>query len=713
MIQLSSPLILIIDDNPMNLEVLSAALVNAGYEVAIATRGERALQQIQRSQPDLILLDVMMPGMDGFNICQQIKETLRLSDIPIIFMTALADEESKTRAFELGAVDYITKPFQEKEVLARVSTHLRLKETEYLLRCSEERLNSILNGLEEVVWSMTLDPISFVYLNPAIERVFGCARHELMTHPQLWFEMVHPADRKEVQARFCDLLKFTCMELEYRIINRQGSVRWLKVRAQCQKDNRLYPNNGNTKRNSRLRIDGIIHDISDRKQIETKLIREAQRDDLTGLKNRKYCIEQINAKLADLDTNNSSTSFAVLFIDLDRFKNINDSLGHQIGDSFLQVVAQRLQRIIHSKDIIARLGGDEFAIILTNLHSADDTIRVAKEIHQHLVEPIQLREHTLYTSASIGIVIATPEYRSAEELLRDADIAMYQAKKRGKAGWQQFNQSMYDASLRQLELEQDLRLAINTDQIQLYYQPIVELSAQRLVGFEALVRWIHPTRGIISPGEFIPIAEDSGLIEPLGEQILWLACHQLQSWQAEFPQASEMEMSVNVSSKQLQNEGFLNLIDRIMANTGLSGKHLHLEITESILMENSALTMQLLEKLTHRGIFLSLDDFGTGYSSLSYLHRFPLNELKIDRSFTNRIETDSQSREIVKTITTLAKTLNMNVVAEGVETQEQLRYLQQVHCDTVQGYFFSKPLPSHEAIKWVAVQSIPQTFVSL
>ena len=700
--QSSSPsLILIVDDNPTNLEVMSEALVDAGYEVAIATSGERALLQIPRSQPDLILLDIMMPGIDGFSTCQRIKEDLGLTEIPIIFMTAIADEDNKVRGLELGAVDYITKPFQEREVLARIATHLHLKKTEHLLRRSEERLESILNSLEEVVWSMTYDPLNFIYLNPALEEVFGRSMKDFMENPELWFEMIYPDDQNLVQEAFAGLSKDDAMELEYRIINQKGLVRWLRVRAQCREDITLQVHHAGTVRQATpLRIDGIMHDISDRKQFETRLIHDAHHDDLTGLLNRKFFITQINDKLSALKAS-EIPQFAVLFIDLDRFKKINDSLGHHIGDLLLKSMAHILSDILRPKDIIARLGGDEFTLLLENIRTSEDAIRVAERIHKRLSNPLTLGGNLIYTSASIGILMATEDYSNAEELLRDADIAMYQSKKRGKAGWEVFNQSMYIDSVKQLEIERDLRQAINTPQIQLYYQPIIQLTSQKLLGFEALVRWVHPERGMVSPMDFIPIAEESGLIEPLGEQILWQACRQLQTWQAEFPTAQDLKMSVNLSSKQLQTEDFIDLIDRVMSETNISGKHLKLEITETILMKNHQSVQQLFQKLLERNISLSLDDFGTGYSSLSYLHRFPLNELKIDRSFINRIETDSQGSEIVKTITTLAKTLDMDVVAEGVETEAQLEYLDRMECRIVQGYFFSKPLPSKEATEWV------------
>ncbi|MCM1983926.1 two-component system response regulator [Lyngbya confervoides] len=691
-------LILIVDDNPTNLEVMSETLSDAGYEVAIATSGKRAIQQVQRRQPDLMLLDVMMPGCDGFQTCQIIRQDLGLKNIPIIFMTALADTGSKIKGLELGAVDYIAKPFHEQEVLARVNVHLQLKQTEQKLRRSEARLESILNSLEEVVWSVTVDPLQFLYINPAIEPISGYPAAHFMANPQLWFNMVHPEDRCTVQQAFESLTQTPAIELEYRILTQQGSTRWLRVRAQHIHDHTLEE--AAREKPNQLRIDGILYDVSDRKEIETQLIHEAHHDSLTGLINRNCFIDTLTQRLVQSRIEPGS-SFAVLFIDLDRFKSINDSLGHHLGDQLLQKVAERLQQSLRPADIIARLGGDEFTVLLDRVNHTNDAISVAERINQRLAIPFQIEGQLLFTTASIGIVMATPHYACAEELLRDADIAMYQSKKRGKASWQLFDPSMYESSLRQLELERDLRLSLENQDFSLYYQPIIHLETGRFLGFEALVRWIHPRRGFVSPAEFIPIAEESGLIEPLGDQILWTACRQIKQWLTQFPHLVDLSVSVNLSSKQLQNAKFVETLDRALTTTGISGQYLKLEITESILMGNHESLTSLFRSLLKRQVTLSLDDFGTGYSSLSYLHRFPLNEIKIDRSFINRIETDQQSREIVKIITTLAKTLNMTTVAEGVETLEQAEYLRSMACDMVQGYYFSQPLPEAEATAWI------------
>lgn len=674
-------LILIVDDTPTNLEVISVALSDAGYDVAIATSGERALLQIERRLPDLILLDVMMPGIDGFETCNRLQANPQTADIPVIFMTALADVEHKVKGLELGAVDYITKPFQEQEVLARVRTHLRLRQT-------EERLESILNSLEEVVWSITLEPFRCLYLNPAVERIFGRSPEEFYGHPQLWFDLIHPEDQERVRESLLSPDPAQDIELEYRILTADGMVRWVRIRAQA------------APRGDAARLDGILHDISDRKQVETKLLHSAQHDALTGLQNRSSFIEQVNA-LMQRTTQDCDHQFAVLFIDLDRFKSINDSLGHHNGDLLLTEIARILCEILRPTDTIARLGGDEFTVLLDNIHHPGDAIRVTERILSKLAVPICLENHTVVTSASIGIAVNSIAYQSADELIRDADIAMYQAKRQGKASYQLFKPEMHTAVMYQLELEQDLRLAIERQEFELYYQPILNLETEALKGFEALVRWHHPERGLVSPAAFIPLAEESGLIEPLGEQILRQACQQMRRWQTEYESASAITMSVNLSSRQLQSTPFLSMLDTVLTETQVAGTCLVLEITESLLLENDQALLMTLNTIQERQIQLSLDDFGTGYSSLSYLHRFPIDVLKIDRSFINGMEADSQSYEIVKTITTLAQVLRMNVVAEGVETEHQVSALKALGCNSVQGYFFSKPLPAARATAWL------------
>ena len=395
--------------------------------------------------------------------------------------------------------------------------------------------------------------------------------------------------------------------------------------------------------------------------------------------------------------------FAVLFIDLDRFKVINDSLGHQVGDQLLVAITHKFASIVRASDTVARLGGDEFVILLDPIKNISDAIRIAERINKELEAPLELENRQVFTTASIGITLSSTNYHQGSDLLRDADIAMYRAKAKGKARYELFDRKMYDQALVRLQLEHDLYKALENQEFQVYYQAIVSLKTDKIAGFEALIRWRHPQQGWISPAKFLPIAEETGLILPIGEWILHSACQQMAQWQIRFPIASDLKMSVNLSVKQLKEPSFLAKVDLILTQTSLEGKNLILEITESMLMENLDELRDILWQLKEREINLSIDDFGTGYSSLSYLHRLPINNLKIDRSFINSMGEQRDSQNIVQTIINLARQLDMTTIAEGIESLEQLNKLKVLQCDKAQGFLFSKPLPANAAEKLLEI----------
>lgn len=721
----SEAMILIVDDIPENLRLLASTLSEQGYEVRCAKNGTMALTGARTAPPDLILLDVKMPDMDGYEVCQQLKAEPLTCDIPIIFMSALDDVLDKVKAFEVGGVDYITKPLQVGEVLARIKSQLALQaakaeieqlnaeleqrvqqrtaqlaaanqhlqreiterqQAEKLLQESEARLESILDSLEEVVRSASADTFKLLYLNPAAEKVYGRSVLEFFYQPQLWLEVVHPEDRSRVEKSSQVLLEQGRSHLEYRIVRADGEVRWLSDRSHV-----IYDVNG-----AATRLDSIIYDITERKWTEEKLIHDALHDVLTGLPNRTLFIERVELALKHAKRH-PDYLFAILFIDLDRFKIINDSLGHVVGDQLLIAFAQLMQECLRDSDAVARLGGDEFTVLLEDIDHISDAIRIAERIQAELMSPFKLEKHSVFTSASIGIVVGSSVYQRSAELLRDADIAMYEAKEAGKSRYAIFNQEMYARTLKLMQLESDLRRAIERQEFLLHFQPIISLVDGKIVGFEALIRWQHPEQGLVSPGEFIPIAEDIGLIVPIGEWVMRQACHQLRTWQLKFPQAAALKMSVNLASQQIREPKLLAQIDQILAQSGLDGSYLRLEITESMLLNHTAATIDMLSQIRARKIQLSIDDFGKGYSSLSYLHRFPINTLKIDSSFVGRMNSDTENFEIVSTINTLAHNLGMNVVAEGVETAQQYAQLKALGCEFGQGYFFSKPIDSQKA----------------
>ncbi|MCG8363123.1 MAG: EAL domain-containing protein [Pseudanabaenales cyanobacterium] len=443
----------------------------------------------------------------------------------------------------------------------------------------------------------------------------------------------------------------------------------------------------------------IMRNISDRKSFENQLRHDALHDSLTHLPNRNLFMERITHAI-ELSKRNKSYQFAVLFVDLDHFKVINDSLGHIIGDQLLVTIARKLSACIRAVDLVARLGGDEFAVLLEDIRGIERATEVAERIQRELSLPIYLDKHEIFTSASIGIASSELGYNQPEEILRDADNAMYHAKSLGRARYALFDSTMHARMVGLLKLGSDLHRAFERQEFQLHYQPIVSLKTNALVGFEALIRWLHPQQGSISPDQFIHLAEENGLIYPIGDWTFYEACHQLYQWQQRFPSAASLEMSINLSGKQFTHPQLVKQIEHTLNQIRLNPNNLKLEITESIVMEDSQRSKEMLLKLKALGLQLCIDDFGTGYSSLSYLHRFPVDTLKIDRSFVSAINMDDENTgiAITQSVTALAHTLGINVVAEGIETAMQLNLVRAFRCDYAQGYYFSKPL-SHEQVE--------------
>jgi diguanylate cyclase (GGDEF)-like protein len=422
-------------------------------------------------------------------------------------------------------------------------------------------------------------------------------------------------------------------------------------------------------------------------------------DFLTGLPNRDYFVQDLKV-LLEKNKIDPNYKFAVLFLDLNRFKTINDSLGHSIGDKLLMNVAKRIQQAVKETDIVSRFGGDEFAIILKNISGIEDAIQVSNQICQKISTPYTLSGKQVFAHTSIGISICNDNYEHSEELLRDADIAMYFAKGRGE-NYAVFNESMHVQAMEQIQLETDLRYAVARNEFCLYYQPIVSIDELKLVGFEALMRWTHPEKGIVSPAQFIPIAEETGLIIPMTLWVLREGCMQMNVWKKLSPSIENLTLSINLSGKHLAQRDLVEEIWKILKDTDYNPTCLKLEITESAVMENAELAISTLKELKELGVQLSIDDFGTGYSSLSYLHKFPIDILKVDRSFVSAMNDTSENGEIVRTIVLLAKNLNMKVIAEGIETIHQLHQLRILGCEFGQGFLFSKPVPAFEAVRLV------------
>jgi diguanylate cyclase (GGDEF)-like protein len=584
--------ILVVDDTPDNLRVLSASLSEQGYQVRCVKNGAMALLTAKKAAPDLILLDIKMPEMDGYQVCEKLKADEQTREIPVIFLSALDDVFDKVKAFQVGGVDYITKPFQIEEIIVRIEHQLALQ---------------------------------------------------------------------VAKAEICQLNA----ELEQKVRHRTAQLE---------------------------EVIGKLHqEIAKHKETQQKLLQQSLHDALTSLPNRTLLMEHLQ-KALQRSQRNTNYIFAILFIDLDRFKIINDSFGHVVGDRLLIAVSRILKGCTRETDTVARLSGDEFAILLEDLQDFQEAIAIAERLLDKLTSPIHLEDRKVFAGASIGIVLGAANYQNGTELLRDADIAMYRAKALGKGRYAVFDREMYAQTLQLSQIETDLRYALERQEFLLHYQPIVSLKTGKVTGFEALIRWQHPEKGLVYPGDFIAIAEDTGLIVPIGEWILLEACRQMRTWQEKVPSASNKHISINLSSRQIKQFDFVDKLTKIISGTGLNGHNIRLELTETMLMDRGEKTIELLGEIKAQKVQLSIDDFGTGYSSLSYLHRFPIDALKIDRSFVSPIDAEGNNGEIVNTIITLAHSLGIKAIAEGVETAHQLAQLRKLGCDEAQGYFFSKPV---------------------
>jgi diguanylate cyclase (GGDEF)-like protein/PAS domain S-box-containing protein len=504
--------------------------------------------------------------------------------------------------------------------------------------------------------------------------------------------ITHPDELGDFLNRLKDVVDGQVLthQMEKRYLHKLGHEVWVLVGVSLIRDSG----------SKCLHLIFQIQDITHRKRAEQQLVHEALHDALTGLPNRAWFMEQLQVSL-DLVHSQKDRLFAVLFLDLDRFKLINDSIGHMVGDQLLIGIANRLSHCVRPGDKVARLGGDEFTILLDDIRSVSEATEVADRIQKHLSKPFNVGGYETFTTVSIGIALSNPDYKRPEDFLRDADTAMYQAKSLGKARHVIFDKGMHARAVNLLQLETDLRRAIDRGEFFIEYQPIVELRSGRLTGFEALVRWQHPERGSVFPDRFIAVAEETGFIVQIGQWVLLEACLQMQRWNEKHSPLTPLSISVNLSGRQFVHSNLLEQITQILEVTGLDPRSLKLEITESVVMESVESAAGTLEKLRALGVELSIDDFGTGYSSLSYLHRLPIDTLKIDRSFVSRMAENSENKEIVRTIIMLARTLGMGVIAEGVETKEQAELLRELECQCVQGYLVSKPLDAGETDRMI------------
>ena len=605
------------------------------------------------------------------------------------------DLDDRTEFGELAShFDHMGQALQENygELTQEIKERRHAEEA---LRESEERYALAARGANDGLWDWDLKN-NRIYYSERWKSMLGFGEREIGALPEDWLGRIHSGDREQVEARIKAHLdnKNPHFESEYRIQHRDGSWRWVLCRGIAVRD----------ASGKATRMAGSQTDITARKSAEEQLVYDAFHDAHTGLPNRALFMDRLEHVIAS-SRRHPTYLYAVLFIDLDRFKVINDSLGHNIGDKLLISVARRLSTILRPGDTVARLGGDEFAILLEDISDVSDAEDITRRLEQTLAPPHTIDGHEIYSAQSIGIALRSERYEWPEQILRDADIAMYEAKSKGRARHEFFDTKMHASIIDRLQTEADLRLAVEHHEgFQLHYQPIVHMQTQKLLGFEALVRWNHKTRGLVYPGDFIPIAEETGMISSLSGWIIGEACRQLKEWQRQYPLDPLLKMSVNISSRLLTQPGFVDSISTVLSETGLAPCSLALEITETVLLSHTEAAMETLTRLRDLGVQIHIDDFGTGYSSLSYLHNFPVNALKIDRSFIAKM-TGTDNQEIVRTIVALAQSLKLEVIAEGVELDQQADAVRDLACTYAQGFLFAKPMSAQDAGAWLAAKN--------
>jgi len=677
----SLPRVLIADDDETMRMLLSATLRHAGFDVRVAADGNEALARLQQETPDLILLDVDMPGIDGFELCRRIRLVNDATRLPILMVTGSDDIDSINRAYESGATDFIAKPISWPVLGKRALYVLRAARAAQALYAAELRNRAMLEAIPDM--SVVIDSAGTVLdfqpgydmpPNPLNARVIGRKLDQWL--PASAASLLMPRVEEALETG-------KPQSVVYQLPLAEGESYFEARLVRCGAD----------------QVMALIRDVTAQRRGEEKIHRLAYFDALTGMPNRQQFLDRLGRQLQHAQAQGHKVG--LLFLDLDRFKNINDSLGHSAGDQLLQQVAERMTQGMRVRDIasrarrgeispsLARMGGDEFTVMLPGIQDITTAARVAERIQSLYREPFLIDEKEIFVTFSIGIAMYPDDGLDTATLLKHGDTAMYHAKEEGRNGWQAYAESLTTRARKRLGLEADLRKALERGEFHLDYQPQVLAAGSKICGVEALLRWNHPERGLIGPDEFIPVAEDSGLIVPIGEWVLQQACRQAQLWNVRGVGA--LTMAVNVSVKQLRVEGFATRALKLFADAGVAAAAMELELTESILIGSHGGVARELALLHAAGVRLSIDDFGTGYSSMSYLKRFKIDCLKIDRSFIAGLPDNADDAAIATAIISMAHSLGLEVVAEGVETGGQADFLRAAGCEKMQGYLFGRP----------------------
>jgi diguanylate cyclase (GGDEF)-like protein/PAS domain S-box-containing protein len=746
--------VLVVDDDDAGRYLIGSILQPHGYDVTFAVDGLDALEQVAREIPDLIITDVLMPRMDGYKLCVRLRSDPGTQDVPIVVCTGSFSEPADTRfADSLGVDAFLVKPFEFDVLLAEVrrlaggpsrphevlepedtsllmeygerisaklyeklleleAANVRLtlateqlgnevaaktaaieelsqavakeQEAEAALLVSRERYAAAIRGANDGIWDWDVTSGSF-FGSSTFRSLLGLTDDEPLLSMETWLVRVEPEDVERVRLEIDLHLRGLTphFESEHRLAVGRGETRWMLARGQtlCDDDGAPY------------RMAGSLTDISDRKRNEEQLLRSALYDELTGLPNRNLFLDRLHFVQRRRERH-SEYAYAVLFLDLDRFKTVNEAFGRAAGDLLLQEASARLSGLPGPSDTLARLGGDEFAILLDDEDDPAEAERMAARVVEALDRPFDVERRHVMLTGSVGIALSGAADCTPEELLRDAETAMFRAKEAGRARYEVFDALMHATALHALQTEEELRSALSRGELEPFFQPIVSLETGRIVSCEALVRWNHPTRGLLGPGEFVAVAEDTGLIVPMGRVVLEAACARCKAWND--AGSPDLTVAVNISARQFAQPGLLETVREVLRDTGLAPDRLTLELTESVVMSDPVGAQAVLTEMNESGVRLALDDFGTGHSSLAYLRRFPFDTLKVDRSFVMDLPNDAEGVTVVEAVVGLAHSLGKSVTAEGVETLEQCAFLRGLGCDSIQGFLVSRPVPATE-----------------
>jgi diguanylate cyclase (GGDEF)-like protein len=704
------PLLLLVDDEPRLLSSLCELLKETNYQIVTATCGTEAIEQLSKLRFDLALLDLRLPDVGGHEIMDFINA--QRIDTSVIVLSGDTGIDAAIGALKRGAYGYLRKPYSREELLKTVDNALQKRQLEaenrhisWRLECSEKLYRYLVDSSPDIIY--TLNPEGrFTFVNDRAHHLLGFKRDELIG--KHYSVLVHEEDLERARYVFNERrvgdrasrnveLRLKCMNSFDKERSFDNSLMTISFNSMG-----MYSLDQGSRKKEFFGTYGVARDITDRKRAEELISYQAYHDILTDLPNRILFRDRLD--LALIQAKRNKTELAVMFVDLDRFKLVNDTLGHIKGDELLQQVAGRLKDRLRRGDTLARLGGDEFTLLLPDLRNRQDAALIAEQFLDCLHHPFYLDGHEVHVSASIGIAVCPADGESVDDLIRHADIAMYQVKALGKNGHSFYDNSMQDASYEKIALEQSLRKALEQEELEMYYQPQVDVSTGRIVGAEALMRWNHPERGLVAAGDFLPFAEENGLMIPISDWMIEALCRDLLEWNT--AGCKLLRLSLNLSPQYLDRGDFFKKLRDALSHYGIPPSQIEVEITENICIRKPQYAIEQLNKLCQLGVSVAIDDFGTGYSSLAYLHRFPIHTIKIDQSFVKEIQRENGHFPVVLAIISIARGLGLNLVAEGVETESQARYLEHAGCTTMQGYLFHKPMQRSQFIRLLEEKAV-------